>query len=73
MQNADIRVTETLSFLLRNLQKCSLTMKKAVCLGFSEKIQIDGENYLGPLYILKSNQSLRSTGFLCGNPLMYLT
>lgn len=75
IQNADImyiHIKETLSFCHRNPQKCSLTMKKAVCLAFSEKLQIDDDD-LGPPYILKRNQSLRSTGFLCGNSLMYLT
>lgn len=73
MQNADTRVTERPSFCHRNLQKCSLIIKKAACLAFSEKFQIVDEDDLCPLYILKSNWSLRSTGFLSGNPLMYLT
>lgn len=38
-----------------------------------KKMQIDAEDDLGPLQILKSSQSLRSMGFLCGNPSMYLT
>lgn len=47
--------------------------KKPSLFNFHEKFQIDAEKDLGPLYILKSSQSLRNTGFLHRNPLMYLT
>lgn len=38
MQNADTRVTETLSFCHRNLQKCSLIIKKSSLFSFFWKI-----------------------------------